>query len=112
MKVTQVNNGGQLIINNITIENALNIESVKCGTVPIYERIYKRSYDGSSLSRGRFKILHGIDSVQGEWPWIVGIIQFNNHYSLIYKSFPSYKSNMYIQIMFHQAGSYTRVPRL
>lgn len=63
-----------LIRNNINIERALDIEGVKCGTVPIFEKIYKRSYNGSAENIGEFKILRGIDSIQGEWPWIVSIL--------------------------------------
>lgn len=58
------------------LENALNISGVKCGTVPIYSKLYGRSINETfdtnlSDEQGDFRILHGLDSVVGEWPWIV-----------------------------------------
>lgn len=50
-----------------------------CGRVPIYERSYGRSINRSAIGLakqsaefgGEQRILHGLDSVTGEWPWVV-----------------------------------------
>lgn len=52
----------------VTLEPALLAPGFKCGTVPIYEKLYRRSINESlepteGDGSGKFRILHGLDSV-------------------------------------------------
>lgn len=49
------------------LESALNVAGIKCGTVPLFEKLYKRSINESladlpTEDTGEFRIINGIDS--------------------------------------------------
>ena len=69
-KITRIPPSTSLFENNI------------CGRVPLYEKRYKLSVnesfskntgdsDDHTVEKGEFRILHGMNAVYGEWPWIV-----------------------------------------
>lgn len=68
------------------LESALDIPGVKCGTVPLFEKSNHKSINESLAeeekeakeSQGDFRIINGLDSMPGEWPWIVRISECLN----------------------------------
>lgn len=57
------------------IDNVLYEPNTKCGRVPIFEKQYQRSINETFDPNpdGDFRILHGLDAMVGEWPWIARI---------------------------------------
>lgn len=51
-------------------------DGINCGKIPIFEKKFGQSVDrsmsiNSSSESGDFRILYGLDSTPGEWPWVV-----------------------------------------
>ena len=65
-------------------KRALDYWNLGCGRVPIFEEAFGKSVNVTIINQtwnpsdedqidkaGGFRILHGLDAVVGEWPWIV-----------------------------------------
>lgn len=75
--------GGPIQYTREQLESALDSAGVKCGTVPLFERAIRKSINESLTEEereaqgggGDFRIINGIDSTPGEWPWVVRITE-------------------------------------
>lgn len=62
------------------LESALDMAGVKCGTVPLFKRFNNKSInepltEQEKADQGDFRIINGINSRPGEWPWIVKLLE-------------------------------------